>query len=135
MKASTQFIAFDPSAERKRRSCRLQIAMPVSVRGKNGGLAFDEMTRTASINAHGCNVQLGEKVIRGQDVTIVNPKTAEELPCTVTFIGLNESGKTEVGLEFVEPSPLFWQINFPPQDWDASERKRPAKTNVLSERQ
>jgi hypothetical protein len=134
MKAPTQFNASDPGSERKRRSCRLQIAMPVSVRGRSGGLAFTEKTRTASINAHGCNVQLGEKVVRGQDVTIVNPKTAEELPCTVTFVGSNESGKTEVGLEFVEPSPLFWQINFPPEDWDASERKRPAKTNVLSER-
>ena len=124
----------DYSAGRKRRSCRLQIAIPVLVRGKNRNLPFTEKTRTASVNAHGCEVQLGEKVVRGQDVTIVNPKSAEELPCTVTFIGPNESGNTEVGLEFIEASPLFWQINFPPEDWDASERKRPVKTNTPPER-
>ena len=121
------------SAGRKRRSCRLQIAMPVLVRGKNSNLPFTEKTRTASVNAHGCEVHLGEKVVRGQRVTIVNPNSAEELPCTVTFIGQKEAGKTEVGLEFIEPSPLFWQINFPPEDWDASERKRAAKTNTPSQ--
>jgi len=126
--------AADRSAGRKRRSCRLQIAIPVLVRGKSGSLPFTEETRTQSVNAHGCEVQLGGKVVRGQDVTIVNPKSAEELPCTVTFMGQNESGKTEVGLEFIEPSPLFWQINFPPEDWDASERKRSAKTNTPSNR-
>jgi hypothetical protein len=117
---------------RKRRSCRLQIAMPVVVRGKNSNVPFTEKTRTASVNAHGCEVQLAEKVVRGQDVTIVNPNSAEELPCRVISIGQTEAGKTEVGLEFIEPSPLFWQINFPPEDWDATERKRPAKAKTSS---
>jgi hypothetical protein len=63
--------------------------------------------------------------VRGQEIAIVNPKTAEELPSTVTFIGLKEGGKAEVGAEFAEPSPLFWRIAFPPADWDSAERKRP----------
>ena len=32
--------------------------------------------------------------------------------------------RREIGLEFSEPSPLFWRIAFPPEDWDPSERKR-----------
>jgi PilZ domain len=116
------------SAER-RRSHRVYITMPVIIRGKNGNHAFNEETRTASVNAHGCMVRLAEKVVKGQEVAIVNPKTVEELPCTVTFIGQKESGKTEVGLEFIEPSPQFWRITFPSDDWDPSERKRPTTTS------
>jgi len=64
------------------------------------------------------------RVARAQQISIVNPKTAEELPCSVNFIGQRDAGKMEVGIEFSEPSPLFWRIAFPPEDWDPSERKR-----------
>lgn len=121
--------AAENSAER-RRSHRVYIKMPVIIRGKNAQLPFNEETHTASVNAHGCMVRLAEKVVRGQEVAILNPKTVEELPCTVTFIGQKESGKTEVGLEFIEPSPLFWRMTFPSEDWDPSERKRPTSTST-----
>lgn len=114
----------DIPAER-RRSQRVNIAMPVLVRGKRAGQPFEEQALTISVNAHGCMVRLATAVTRGQEVAIVNVKTVEELPCKVTFLGQKEGGKTEVGLEFVEPSPVFWRIAFPPEDWDPSERKRP----------
>jgi hypothetical protein len=121
--------ASENSAER-RRSHRVYITMPVIIRGKNGQQAFSEETRTASVNAHGCMVRLAEKVVKGQEVAIVNPKTVEELPCTITFVGQKDSGKTEVGLEFIEPSPHFWRITFPSDDWDPAERKRPSSTSA-----
>ncbi|HEX5425662.1 MAG TPA: PilZ domain-containing protein [Candidatus Acidoferrales bacterium] len=113
----------DNSSER-RRTHRLQITMPVIVRGGTGTHAFEEETRTVSVNANGCMVYLAAQLTRSQQVSIVNPKTAEELPCRVTFIGQRDSNKLEVGLEFSEASPLFWRIAFPPEDWDPSERKR-----------
>jgi hypothetical protein len=109
----------------KRRSKRLCIAMPVTVRGKNGGALFEEAVSTATVSAHGCMVYLATEVIKGQQISIVNPHTGEELPCTAIFLGKREAGKMEVALEFDEPSPLFWRINFPPEDWDPDERKRP----------
>jgi len=69
-------------------------------------------------------VRLAAKVERAQDITLINKKTAEALDCKVTFLGQTELGKTEVGVEFTEPSPVFWRIAFPPEDWDPSERKR-----------
>jgi hypothetical protein len=114
------------SAVERRRSHRVHIAMPVLVRGKKGTQPFEEQTMTISVNAHGCMVRLATPVTRNQGVSIVNTKTAEELPCTVTFLGPKESGRTEVGIEFAEPSPVFWRIAFPPEDWDPSERKRPS---------
>lgn len=110
----------------RRRTHRIQITMPVIVRGSSGGRAFEEETHTVSVNANGCMVRLGAHVTRTQHISIVNPKTAEELPCKVTYIGQRDGTKTEVGLEFSEASPLFWRIAFPPEDWDPSERKRPS---------
>jgi hypothetical protein len=125
MKDSMPGAAGESTGER-RRSHRVHIAMPVLVRGKQGTQPFEEATVTISVNAHGCKVRLGTPVTRAQEISIVNPKTAEELPCTVTFLGPKEAGKTEVGVEFAEPSPVFWRIAFPPEDWDPSERKRPS---------
>jgi len=109
----------------RRRSHRVHIAMPVVVRGKNGTQPFEEQTSTMAVSAHGCLLRVSAQLTRGQQISLVNPKTAEELPCTVIFLGTKEGGKTEVGVEFVEPSPVFWRISFPPEDWDPSERKRP----------
>jgi hypothetical protein len=102
--------------------------MPVVVRGKNGTQTFEEQTVTMAVSAHGCLLRLTAQLTRGQQISLVNPKTAEELPCTVIFLGTKEGGKTEVGVEFVEPSPVFWRISFPPEDWDPSERKRPTNS-------
>jgi hypothetical protein len=112
------------SASDRRRSHRVNIAMPVLVRGTKGTQPFEESTLTISVSAHGCMARVANPVARGQEIAIVNKKTAEELPCTVTFIGQKDQGKTEIGVEFAEPSPLFWRIAFPPEDWDPSERKR-----------
>jgi len=105
-----------------RRTQRVQISMPVLVRGS----AFEEFTTTIAVNAHGCLVLLKTTVLRDDLVSLVNPKTAEELPSKVVSLGKPEDGKIPVGIEFSEASPLFWQISFPPDDWlTSSERKRP----------
>src|ERR1700722_19419229 len=104
-----------------RRTQRIQIAMPVVVSGRH----FKEATNTVAVGAHGCLVLLETRVLRDEQISLVNPKTAEELPGKVVSLGKPEEGKTPVGIEFGEPSPLFWQINFPPDDWlTCSERKR-----------
>jgi hypothetical protein len=127
IKPSAQNTAVESSSER-RRTQRVQISMPVIVRCREGKTPFEEKTTTISVNANGCLVRIQTQILRGQKVLLVNPLTTEELPCTVTFLGKKDAGKTEVGLEFAEASPLFWRISFPPEDWDPSERKRPNAT-------
>jgi len=112
----------------KRRSQRVQIAMPVLVRGSSGTLTFEEETKTAVVNANGCSISLQARVALGQQLSLVNMKTAEELPCRVAFVGPVEGGRAEVGVEFAEASPLFWRISFPPEDWDPARRKLPTGT-------
>jgi hypothetical protein len=108
-----------------RRTQRVQISMPVVVRGKT----FSETTTTVAVNAHGCLVLLKAKVARDDQISLINPKTAEELPGRVVSLGKPEEDKIPVGVEFSEPSPLFWRINFPPDDGVTSEeRKRPGSS-------
>jgi len=110
--------------EKKRRTQRVQIMMPVIVKGTHKGQAFEEKTHTVTVNAHGCLLLMKSTIERAQEVMLINSKTAEELPCQVMFIGQREGDRTQVGLQFAERSPLFWRIMFPPEDWDPSQRKR-----------
>jgi hypothetical protein len=132
MSVLTQRIIGVNSTER-RRSRRIPIKMPVLIRGEDGVNPFTEETRTASVNAYGRMVRLAAKAVRGQEAATVNPRTVEERPCIVTFAGQLESGKAEVGLECIEPSPPFRRMTFPSNDWDPSERKSPsvARAHVL----
>ena len=97
----------------------------IGVSRMSKGKPFAEETKTTTVNANGCLVSLDAPLMRGQQVSIVNSKTVEELTCNVAFISENKGSKSEVGLEFTESSPLFWRIGFPPEDWsESSERKR-----------
>ena len=110
------------SVSQLRRTQRVTIAIPVVVRGTG----FEETTSTVTVNAHGGLVMLGATVERDSPVWIIHTKTLEELPGKVVSLGKPEQGKIPVGIEFAEPSPFFWQIYFPPDDWQTSvERKRP----------
>jgi len=112
-------------AQDRRRSIRLHLAMPVIVRGVVATQPFEEKTQTITVSAYGCMLCVSAQVVRGQEMTIVNPRTAEELPCRVISLRPAEGEHMEIGLEFTESSPLFWRIAFPPEDWDSSERKLP----------
>jgi hypothetical protein len=110
----------------KRRTQRVQIAMPVRVSGGMGKDAFDELSETATVSAHGCLLRLKGTVARLDELLIVNPATQQEVIGTVIFLGEDKIPPREVGIEFAIPSPRFWGIIFPPTDWDPSERKLPS---------
>ena len=111
---------------RKRRSKRIHIAMPVIVRATSGDRPLEEATKTLRVNAHGCLLCLITTLQMGHQVFLVNPATREEVACTVNFLGKKDGEATEVGLEFIHPSPFFWRIHFPPEDWNPEDRKLPS---------
>jgi hypothetical protein len=111
---------------RKRRSKRIHIATPVIVSAKSGSLSLQEPTTTLQVNAHGCLVILTAPLQAGQQVTLANPATNERTECTVSFVGKKDGMATEIGLEFSQPSPFFWRIHFPPEDWNPEDRKLPS---------
>src|SRR5271163_1515019 len=102
----------------RRRSMRLLLSMSIEVSGKSGdGRDFQETPQTMVVNAHGALVPLEARVIAGQRVIVSNKATRESRECRIVHLGKSESGKAHAGIEFVAPSPSFWQINFPPDDW------------------
>ena len=99
----------------RRRSMRVLLSVPIHVSGKDRkDRPFDEDTRTLVVNAHGALISLAAAVIAGQQITVANQATEQSRDCRVVYLGSGASGKIQMGIEFVKPSPKFWQIDFPP---------------------
>ena len=125
MKGSVAKLA-DEYGSSRRRTQRVKIAIPVTVRIPKANASFyEEATETVVVNAHGCLALLAVPLATGQQVRIINSKSSEERECAVVWIGQFNEGKREVGLEFSEPVPRSWRITFPPEDWNPADRKLP----------
>lgn len=97
---------------------RVLLSVPIEVTGKTrDDEAFQEQTRTLVVNAHGALISLAAKVVAGQQITIHNKATKKTMNCRVVYLGNVAAGKIQMGVEFVEACPSFWQIDFPPDDW------------------
>jgi hypothetical protein len=106
----------------RRRSMRVLLSVPIFVSGKKAsGHDFNEETRTLVVNAHGCLISLATEVVAGQQVRMSNKATQESIGCRVVYVGAAQAGRAQMGIEFEKPSPAFWQIDFPPEDWVAPE--------------
>jgi hypothetical protein len=110
-----QTVMVEPS---RRRSMRVLLSVPIRVKGRTAAEEdFEEQTRTLVVNAHGALISLLAPVAPNQAVTIANKATNEWRECRIVHVGTQSGGKMQVGIEFVKPSPSFWQIDFPPDDW------------------
>lgn len=110
----------------KRRSSRVAIDMPVMVFGQQlNGKVFSEETRTSVVSAHGALIVFTSEVQIKPSVLLVNKISKMEAQCRVVSQKDTEKGKSELGLEFVDPQPRFWGIAFPPEDWNNADRKMP----------
>jgi hypothetical protein len=109
-------------AQERRRSQRVFLSIPVAVEGTTPqGEKFVEETATLAVNAHGGLVTLSHAVDVKQPINLIHRSTGKQQACRVAYSGTVQRGKTEVGLEFMSPSPKFWQIDFPPTDWNPLE--------------
>jgi|SRR5579872_1941764 len=102
----------------RRRSQRVIVSVPVTVSNEGGkDPAFQEDTQTLVVNAHGAMVALAARVVKGQTLRLKNRATQQDLTCKVVYMGPATGGKIQVGIDFTTPSPDFWRIAFPPEDW------------------
>lgn len=109
-------------SQERRRSQRVFLSIPVVVEGRTlKGEKFSEETTTLAVSAHGGLVTLAHAVDAKQKVAVIHRASGQRQDCRVAYSGTIQRGKTEVGLEFTSPSPRFWQIDFPPTDWDPPE--------------
>lgn len=112
-------LALDPG---RRRSMRVLLSVPIQVSGKTkDNKAFTEETRTLVVNAHGALISLSANVDKGQQITVSNKSTTKSMNCRVVHLGNPAAGRNQAGIEFVQPCGSFWQIDFPPDDWQVPE--------------
>jgi hypothetical protein len=111
---------FQPSSDAsRRRSQRVILTLAIIVRSEEGpnDARFEEETNTLVVNSHGALIVLAHKVAKRQLLRLINRATREEQICRVASLGPAAGGKTQIGVEFLKPSPDFWHISFPPEDW------------------
>ena len=114
----------------KRRSLRVVIDIPVAVFGHDlDHKIFQERTTTLTVSAHGASVVLISNIDTQKPVLLVNSKTGAEAQCRIAHRKELDKGRLEIGFEFETPIPKFWAINFPPEDWNPADRKRPISPN------
>jgi hypothetical protein len=102
----------------RRRSARVLLSVPVLIKGTLAdGNKFEEEARTLVVNAHGALLSLSIPLPNGQKFTLTHKLTRKSLECKTVFVGKPQAGKAQVGIEFLEATPMFWQIDFPPEDW------------------
>jgi hypothetical protein len=113
-----------PSSSAGRRSQRVVLSVPVTIRTEDGpqGAGFKEQTQTLVVNVHGALIALAGRLDKGQTLHLTNNATHEELPCRVIYVGPTSGGKAQIGVEFTTPSPDFWRITFPPEDWSSPDQ-------------
>ena len=102
----------------QRRSDRVLLDIPLVIRGHSGGRAFQEETFTVTVSAHGALLMLETEVSLGQKLVVMNPKSSEEREVRVAYKGAVHAGLAQVAVEFASPSPEFWQMESPPENWN-----------------
>ena len=102
-----------------RRSQRVAARIRVQVQRRTDGDGFlSEVSHTLVVNAHGALIALTMKVHSNELLTIRNVNSAEERQSRVVRVSQDEgASQSQVAIEFTEPAPRFWHIDFPPADW------------------
>jgi hypothetical protein len=114
----------DLRPQNRRRSKRVQIRIPVLVRLRGPDKSsVSEKTDAIIVNDHGALILLTTEVQTDQIIHIENPTNGEELLGRVISRGDTFMGKTQIGVEFIVPTPGFWRIPKP----KASESTRSPK--------
>ena len=102
----------------RRRSERVMLQIPIVVMTET--LEHEQLreeTQTMIVNAHGELVKLQMDVMPGQPIVLMHPRSEVRAAARVVRVENPPGGFTAVGFEFVEPSPRFWPVEFPPEDW------------------
>jgi hypothetical protein len=95
--------------DNRRRSKRMKVRIPMVVRFQTADKhSVSEKTHTIIVNDHGALILLAAPVEIQQIIRLENLASREELLCRVTNLGPSFMGKTQVAVEFVMPTPGFW---------------------------
>ncbi len=106
----------------RRRSTRLTVTIPITLRGKEaGGREFREATHAVTLNNHGARIITVHELLPGSELTVENPSAGLAAPAVVVWSGGRRTPKDpfEVGIQLAKPGNV-WGIEFPPENWQES---------------
>ena len=107
--------------EERRRSQRVIIMVPVSLEMTKDGKPVKVTAHTVAVNIHGAMVICPRSLDPDTKVEIVNGRTMERTNARITRTPRQSAEGFLIPVEFVKPSPMFWQISFPPSNWKPSD--------------
>jgi hypothetical protein len=90
--------------------------MPVFIYARVRGEPFAEHAETMNIGPQGGLVALSTELQSLQILLVTNLQTNEDLACRVARL-VKADGKTLVGVEFLQPCPRFWLVDFSSRAW------------------
>jgi hypothetical protein len=98
-----------------RRSSRVALRVPLRIYepGTNKRFIVGE-AYAVKVSLWGGLLSLESAVNRGQKLSLVNEATGEAKESHVVYLGPTHLGRRLVGIEFLESSPNFWGLTFPP---------------------
>jgi hypothetical protein len=80
---------------------------------------FKEDSFTIAVNLDGGLLEMNKPVQMGQSLKLFHTMTREEQACIVAHVEAGADGKSSVRVRFLEPNPTFWQVSFPPENWNS----------------
>jgi hypothetical protein len=101
-----------PTAEERRRAQRVLLRISVKIHVVGKPAPIDAFTHTVS--ASGAMIIMRGPLVEGTKVTIENVKTQARVEARVPRPPQPSSDGVLVPMEFATPSPIFWNVFFPP---------------------
>ncbi|MBZ5643724.1 MAG: hypothetical protein LAO19_13260 [Acidobacteriia bacterium] len=108
------------AGEERRRSQRVIIRVPVALEATILGQKVKADAFTVAVNIHGAMVLCQRSFDAEVRLEMRNERTNERIGVRVTRAPRESAEGYLIPLEFVDPSPRFWQISFPPENWKSS---------------
>jgi hypothetical protein len=109
------------AGEERRRSQRVMVRIPVTLKIAVAGKAVIANAATVSVNDHGAMILCTRSFAADTTVEVQNDRTNEKVSCRVTRSPIENPDGYLIPVEFATPAPKFWRISFPPRDWKPGE--------------
>jgi hypothetical protein len=111
---ATQDTSAAKSGFERRRSQRIMLRVPVRLYGNVNDQPVYHETQTETVSAHGALINVDLILPLNTKLILTNLITEEDMACKVVFQGATKEGQNQIAVEFLEASPRFWRVNFPP---------------------
>jgi hypothetical protein len=108
------------AGEERRRSQRVIIRVPVTLEVTMSGQKIAISAFTVAVNIHGAMVLSARSFDAETELEMRNERTRDCAVVRVTRAPRESAEGYLIPLEFTSPSPNFWQISFPPENWKSS---------------